>query len=241
MSAFIRIGICDDDEAVRNMVSEWLKTRPEVIDRNIHTFSCGEALLEHLRLHALDIVFLDCKMNGLDGIDTAKAIRTHDCRLIIILLTGFVSYAMYGYGADILDFILKTEFSVKASSVFSKAIKRIKENDQKTYAVKTGTGLYHLNISEILYIESHARIKELITSDGRSYEFYGRINDVEKDLREHGFIRPHNSYLVNSAHIRIITPDGILLSNYKKEIPVSRGKYKQAYDDMTIHATESRL
>lgn len=85
----MRIGICDDNEQARHTVLSRLKTRPEVMERNIFEFRCGEALLEHLRRFVLDIVFLDCKMDGMDGIETAKAIRRRDNRLVIILLTDF--------------------------------------------------------------------------------------------------------------------------------------------------------
>ena len=237
----MRIGICDDNEAARNMVSSWLKARPETVERDVHEFCSGEALLEYLRLSVLDIVFLDCKMNGMDGIETAKAIRRHDSKLIIILLTDFSGYARFGYGADILDYVLKSEFVKMAAPVFDRAVKRFKENSLKTYAVRTGAGLFHFEIAEILYIESHARKKELVRRDGQTYEFYGKIEDIEQDLKKHGFIRPHNSYLVNSSYIRVFTPHEIWLNNRDVPLPVSRGKYKQAYDDMTVCATEVRL
>jgi len=237
----MRVGICDDNEQARCMVSGWLKTRSEIAGHNVFEFSCGEALLEHLRRFILDIVFLDCKMDGMDGIETAKAIRRRDNRLIIILLTDFTDYARFGYGADILDYILKSEFYRRAGDIFAKAVRRIKENDLKTYAVRAGAGLFHLEIADILYIESRARKKELIMRGGQAYEFYGRIEDIEADLRKHGFIRPHNSYLVNSSHIRVFMPAGVWLSDMDTPLPVSRGRYKQAYDDMTVYATEVRL
>ena len=166
----MKFGICDDDKAARNMVSSWLETHSEITDRDTFEFNCGEALLEHLRLHTLDIVFLDCKMEGLDGIETAKAIRRHDSRLIIILLTDFTDYARFGYGADILNYILKSEFAANVSAVFRKAVNHIKEHDRKTYAIKTGIGLFHLDVADILYVESHGRKKELVTSGGQAYD-----------------------------------------------------------------------
>lgn len=237
----MKVGICDDNKQARLMVSRWLRTRPELMERNVFEFHCGEALLEHLRRFALDIVFLDCKMDGMDGIETAKAIRRCDSRLVIVLLTDFTGYARFGYGVDILDYILKKEFNMHVDNVFAKAVKRIKENDLKTYAIRTRTGLFHLKITDILYIESHARKKELVMCSGQAYEFYGRIEDIEKDLQKHGFIRPHNSYLVNSSHVQVFMPTGVWLSGMDIPLPVSRGKFKRAYDEMTIYASEVRI
>ena len=237
----MRVGICDDNEQARRMVSDWLRTRPEVAERNIFEFRCGEALLEHLRRFILDIVFLDCKMDGMDGIETAKAIRRRDSRLAIILLTDFTDYARFGYSADILDYILKSEFTSRVDKAFTKAANSVKGNDPKTYAVKTKSELFHLRIADILYIESHSRKKEIVMRDGLSYEFYGRINDIEQDLAKYGFIRPHNSFLVNAGYIRVFMAGGIWLAGWDFLIPVSQGRYRQAYDDMTVYATEVRL
>lgn len=237
----MRIGICDDNENARHMVLNWLKTRSEVAGRNVFEFKCGEALLEHLRRSDLDLIFLDCKMSGMDGIEVANAIREHNSKTVIILLTDFTSYARFGYGAEIFDYILKKDFLQQVDKIFNKAVHRIRENRFKTYAVKSKTGLFHLTIADILYIESHLRKKEIVMCDGRTYEFYGRINDIEKDLKKFGFIRPHNSYLVNSRHVRMFMPHGIWLSSFELPLPVSRGRYKKAYDDMTIYAAEVHL
>lgn len=237
----MKVGICDDNEQARFMVSGWLKTCPEVADRNMFEFSCGEALLEYLRRFALDIVFLDCKMEGMDGIETAKAIRRNDNRLVIILLTDFAGYARFGYGAGIFDYILKKEFCQHADRVFAKAVKQIRDNYAKTYAVRTGNGLFHLNIVDILYIESHANKKEIVMRDGQNHVFYGTIDDIENDLKKHGFIRPHGSFLVNSNYVRILMPDSLWIAGFDTPLPVSRRKYKRAYDEMTVYATEVRL
>jgi DNA-binding LytR/AlgR family response regulator len=236
----LKIGVCDDSEKARQAVLRWLKSRPDVMDKNVYCFTCGAALLEHLRLSTLDIIFLDCKMEGMDGIETAKRIREHDSRTTIIMLTDFTDYAVYGYRTEVFEYILKSEFHTRVGSVFDKAVKRIEDNSAKTYAVKTGTGLYHLNINEILFIESHGRKKELFLRNGERHEFYGKIDEIESDLKKHGFIRPHNSYLVNSNYVRVFMPDGIHLMSYDLPIPVSRGRYKKAYDDMTVFATEVR-
>jgi DNA-binding LytR/AlgR family response regulator len=111
-------------------------------------------------------------------------------------------------------------------------------NDLRTYTIRTKAELYHVKIAEILYIESHARKKEIVMYDGQRYEFYGRINDIEQDLGKHGFIRPHNSFLVNSGFVRVFMPNRIWLINWEQPIPVSQRRYGQAYDRMTIYATE---
>ena len=236
----MRIGICDDDEQARAMVSDWLKTHEEVLERNIFVFTSGEAMLDFLRSNVLDVIFLDCKMEGMDGIETAKAIRKLDSRVVIILLTDFTDYARFGYGAGVFEYILKKDFNLKIAGVFEKAMRRIMDNSVKIFSVKTSSGLVHLDISEILYIESHRRKKELFMRNGQAYEFYGSFSDIEGELKKNGFIRPHGSFLVNSNYVRVFTQNDIFLSGIDKPVPVSRNRYRKAYDDMTVYAAEVR-
>ena len=237
----MRVGICDDSEQARQMVTDWLKIRDDVSERNIFNFCSGTALLEYLRLSVLDIIFLDCKMDGMDGIETAQAIRRQDSRVVIILLTDFTAYARFGYGADVLDFILKREFHLHINRIFDRAVRRINDSCLKTYSIKTGAGLIHLDISEILYIECQRRKKEVFVRSGHSYEFYGRVDDIEKDLKQYGFIRPHKGFLVNSRYVRVFMPNAIWVAGLDISLPVSRGKYKKAYDEMTVFAAETCL
>ena len=237
----MRIGICDDDGDARRMVAEWLREHGGVPGAGVHEFGGGEALLEFLRSNALDIIFLDCKMEGMDGIETAKAVRMLDSRAAIILLTDFAGYALLGYGADVLEYILKKDFALHIGKAFEKAVNRIKDGSVMTYSVKTSEGLVRVGVAEILYIESHRRKKEMVLRGGRGYAFYARLGDVEGELKQHGFIRPHNSFLVNSGHVRVFTQDSLWLSGVDRPIPVSRGRYRQAYDDMTVYAAGGRL
>ena len=107
--------------------------------------------------------------------------------------------------------------------------------------IKAPEGLYQFYIADILYIECRGRKKELTTLDNTIYKFFGRIEDIENDLKKHGFIRPHNSYLVNGIHVRKVMKNNLLLTEKYIAIPVSRKKYKQAYDDITVYAKGARL
>jgi len=237
----MKIGICDDDVKAQNLVFSWLEKRSEIVERNVFGFNCGAALLEHLRFSDLDLIFLDCQMEGIDGIETAKLIRKNNKKVVIILLTDFVYYARFGYGANIFEYILKQEFQGQIEKIYNRAVKHIQSSDIKTYAVKTKSGLFQLNIADILYVECHGRKKEFFTVGNKSYEFNGRIDDIEKELSKYGFIRPHKSYLVNSSYIRIFKPNNVWLAELDMPLPVSRSKYKQAYNDMTVYATEVHL
>ena len=69
-----QIAICDDEQAVCEMVSgvigEWNK------DIQISCFGSGEELLA--AYDSFDVIFLDIDMKGMDGIETGRQIRGRD-------------------------------------------------------------------------------------------------------------------------------------------------------------------
>ena len=77
--------------------------------------------------------------------------------------------------------------------------------------------------------------------DGQAYEFYGRLGDMEDIFIQYGFIRTHNSFLVNSAYVLDIKRSGILLRDCIITIPVSRGSYQKAYEEIAIYAARALI
>jgi len=80
-----RIVVVDDDDLVRDLV-EWNLTDA---DFNVLSFASGAAALSHLhRSNDDDIVLLDWKMPGMDGIDVLHRMRQAGNMVPVIFLTG---------------------------------------------------------------------------------------------------------------------------------------------------------
>ncbi len=85
-----------------------------------------------------------------------------------------------------------------------------------------------LNRDQILYIESNDKEVTLFATEGRHYRNktgIGQWGDILGD----GFLRVHRSYLVNTSHAALATPDTITVGGSR--LPISR-KYKN-----TVHHT----
>ena len=72
----IRIGICGDNSHGSPLGLDWIDiNKPDINLCNVREFTCGEAVLDYLHHSVIDILFLDCRMNGMDGIQTAIQTR----------------------------------------------------------------------------------------------------------------------------------------------------------------------
>lgn len=232
----MKIGICDDNATDRIKLIKWLqRKRPDINKTSIFEFCSGEALLEYLRIKNIDILFLDGKMDGLNGIQTAGRLREYNADIIVIILSDYINYAVDGYGVDVFDYILKKDFQQRIPTVFNKAVQFITEKAQATYTVKLACNLLSVRVIEILYLESNLRKLKIVLRNKKTYEYYGKLDDAEADLKPHGFIRTHKSYLVNCHYVRYLEYRKVELDN-GIELPVSQSKYKPALDLLTLFA-----
>lgn len=82
----IRILICDDHEVVRKGLALVLRQEPDI--EIIGEAQDGNEALAKASALKPDLVLLDWKMPGVDGITTAKAIRQQTSKIRILMLSG---------------------------------------------------------------------------------------------------------------------------------------------------------
>ncbi|MBI5523203.1 MAG: response regulator [Desulfarculus sp.] len=69
----------------------------------------GQAALEYLSTHSVDVVVLDVKMPGMDGITALKEIKSRHPLVEVVLLTGHASVesGMEGLELGAFDYLIK--------------------------------------------------------------------------------------------------------------------------------------
>ena len=101
----IRVLLVDDEEEFRKT----LATRLQMRNLEITETDSGEAALETMNRQTFDVVVLDIRMPGMDGIETLQRIKKLQPRAEVIMLTGHASMesgidGMY-FGA--FDYLMK--------------------------------------------------------------------------------------------------------------------------------------
>jgi len=80
-----RVLVIDDEESVRDAFADALEDLPYVVE----AVSGGEAALEKTKSSPADLVFLDLKMPGMDGVEVLHHIRQLDETVPIYIVTAF--------------------------------------------------------------------------------------------------------------------------------------------------------
>jgi|GEM_PF-3946960 len=76
--------VIDDEPDIRNTLKMALSQE----DYNVYAASGGDAALEILQQHAIDLVITDMRMPGMDGTQVIRKVKEHDPDIEVIVLTG---------------------------------------------------------------------------------------------------------------------------------------------------------
>jgi len=193
------------------------------------------------------IFFLDIQMPGKGGFDLLKSITTPDFEVIFV--TAYDQYAIQAIKFSAIDYLLKPVNVNELVNAVDRAIinaekkmqnerlenliSSISNKNQLRIAIPGNKETLFLSPETILFCKSDNNYTIFYLQNTQKHISSKPIFEYEELLSMHGFIRCHQSYLVNSVFIKSwIKVDGDrLLMEGEHEIPIARNrkeKVKQA-------------
>jgi two-component system LytT family response regulator len=231
MNSAIRAIVIDDEEpsreALRNYIAEFCND-VEVVA----TASSVKTAFKAIQKHKPDLIFLDIEMPDGKGFDLLKMFETIDFRVIFV--TAYSEYAIKAFRVNAVDYLLKP---VKIDEL-KDAVEKIKANNgdsqseklsvivkgmsdgmflHPTLVVSNLIGFEVLKINEIIMCQADGYCTIFYLTGDRKVNSSRNLKQFENQIIEYGFIRVHNSFLVNLHHVRSFTKQGeiILTENNK--------------------------
>lgn len=224
----VKVAICEDDiffqDEEKKLLDSYFEKRK--IEYSIQIFESGNDLLENYR-NEYNIVFLDISLEGMDGIEVARQLRKRHAGAYIVFLTAYAEYSIEGYKVDAHRYLLKDDKNLK--NTLFECLDSIMSNmkaDVVKLNFKVQGGLLSVVPSKIIFVESkghrlilHIRGEKQIDKE---YSMYERLDNLQTLLKNYGFIRIHQSYLINRKYLidvcryRAKLSDGTYLGISKK-------------------------
>lgn len=191
----------------------------------------GNALegIAYLKSHAVDLLFLDIRMDEISGIQLLESVQP---RCEVIITTAYTDYAIKGYELRVTDYLLKP-FSFER---FLQAVNRIQDmklqenrtEERKFIFVKTEYRLEKILLDDLLYIEG-MRDYRCIHTKGKKIMTLQTFGDFEQQVPAHILCRVHKSYMIAPAKIESVERDRIRIGN--QLIPISE-TYRKAFFEL---------
>ncbi len=216
----IRFAIVEDDDAERTRIQEDLRrlAAEDGTQFEIDCFPSGLAFLMN-GMKGYDVVLMDIDMPGMNGMETAKALRKEDPAVILIFVTNMAQYAISGYEVDAMDFILKPVNPYSFAIKMKRAIARTaKKNDDVVQIRKDGT-THLVQISTIRYLEvtGHNVVYHTLQGD---FTEYGTLKAAQKKINRSYFAQCNQSFLINLKYMEAVSRESVIVDG--NEIFLSR-------------------
>lgn len=102
----IRVVVADDQELVRSGFAMILQAQPDI--EVVAEAADGAQAVEAVRRHVPDVVLLDIRMPGMDGIEAARAVCAEtDCKVVMLTTFDQDDYVYEALHAGASGFLLK--------------------------------------------------------------------------------------------------------------------------------------
>jgi len=239
----VSIAVCDDDKNFVEEISNNLAALSSTgkINCQIQLFYDGEDLARSVKNGVrFDLIFLDIKMNFVDGLKAAEEIREIDKVALIIYVSNYPQYAIEAYSVRPFRFLVKPLELQQLEKCFVEAIDEVLADDTY-FRYVDGKQSVKVPTKEIIYFESELRnVKIVLNDDVRIYR--EKLNHIEKILMQARveFWRIHQSFLVNRRHIYQIKYSEVKMSN-GIVLPISEGRRNHIRQQYLTKITKSMV
>lgn len=134
-----RVLVVDDERNIRLMLEQMLS----LAGHDVECVESGEEALEHVHARPLDVVLLDVRLPGIDGLQTLRRIRESRRELPVIMMSGHgtIETAVRAVREGAHDFLEKPLTRDKTLLALDNALRRLaleKENQRLRTAVGEG-------------------------------------------------------------------------------------------------------
>lgn len=219
----MNIAICDDDygfvDKLESIVASIMSNLQ--VEYNIDLFYSGKELLIGTKKNSFEIILIDIDMPQKTGFSTVEEIYQKQKNANVIFITAHEEFAYQAYEYHPYQFVHKNDLE-KLPRVLTNLYRKIIARSQYYNIVHLDLlGIVDINVNDIMYIKSEKNYILIVDMNKAVSKYRGKIKNVYMQLKEHGFIYPQRSFVVNCRYINDFDRKEITLKN-GEVISVSR-------------------
>jgi DNA-binding LytR/AlgR family response regulator len=188
---------------------------------------------------AIDVVFLDINMPGLDGLDLARLLTGFATPPLVVFVTAHEDFAVQAFDLKAVDYVLKPVRKERLAEAVRRAAERlgsapripVHEPDPDHIPVELGGVTRFVAVDDITHVEAQGDYARLHTDKG-SHLVRIPLSTLEERWRSRGFVRIHRRHLVALRHVGELRLDAGTVSVLvgAEELQVSRRHARELRD-----------
>lgn len=229
----IKCAAIDDEPLALKVLEDYISQTPFLM--LTEKFTNSVKAFNYLSKNEVDLIFVDIQMPDLSGLDMVAKLNN---KPMLIFTTAYSQYAIEGFKADAIGYLLKPidypdflKVVTRAKDWFSvKSEKDLNVQSNKEFLfIKSEHKIIRINFNDIRYIQGMSEYVKIFMNTGKPILSLLSLKSLEAQLPEKMFMRVHKSYIVNLQKINIIERNEIV-NDDGSTIPVSQ-QYKAKFQE----------
>ena len=236
----LRTLIVDDEPLARRRLTRLLKTEDDVVV--VGECGDGESAVRALARLTPDLVLLDVRLPGMDGLGVLDAIGA-ERRPVVVFVTAYDRYAVGAFEREAVDYLLKPVDGERLRAAVARARRRLRRRGpgelarglnalrngdgapiERLLVMTRGRGVF-IRTAEIEWIEAAGNAVRLHVG-GAAHRVRGPLTRLLQRLDRDRFRRISRSSVVNVDRVKEIQPwfhgDGIVVLESGRRLRLSR-------------------
>ncbi|MDR6781471.1 DNA-binding LytR/AlgR family response regulator [Pedobacter africanus] len=214
-----------DDEPLAREAIEILVNQTDGLDL-IGSFNSPETAVNFIANNAVELIFLDIQMPGINGIEFARTIPKET---FVIFTTAYSEFATDSYEVDAIDYLIKPvklerfQKAVEKARTYSSLFKtdyannNIEQVADDFFFVKADRRIFKVYFNNILFIQG---LKDYVVMHSENQKVITAMNikTIYDQLPKEIFVRVSKSYVINVRHIGSMDNNTVYIGT--NEIPI---------------------
>ena len=208
MTATLRALIVDDEalarSRLRTLLGDCTAPAATVAAEAAHAVQAMDAL----RRESFDVVLLDIRMPGADGMSLAQAIASLPQPPAVVFVTAHSEHAVQAFELEAVDYLTKPvrlerlQQALQKVERLAQAVKGLQPDLTAEHLVIQDRGrTERVPLAEVLYLKAELKYVTVRTA-GKSYILDGSLNELEERYPQ--FMRIHRNALVARRAVRAL-------------------------------------
>jgi two-component system response regulator AlgR len=211
----MKILICDDEAPARERLRAMIEQ--EQLGEVVAEAETGQQALQMIQQTAPDVVLLDIRMPGMDGVEAAQHINQLPTPPAIVFTTAFNEYALQAFETHAVDYLLKPVRQARLSEALAAATRLSRAqlqalrggpagNRERTHITARMAGeLQLIAIEAIRYFQAEHKYVTVRHAEGQVL-IEESLRSLEEEFGDR-FLRIHRNALVALEHIGALEKD----------------------------------
>jgi len=221
----VRCLVIEDEPLSQDILAKYISGIPGLLLAGV--FGDAISASGFLRESPVDLVFLDINLPVISGLNFLKSLGHPP---MVIFTTAYSEYAVDGFEADAVDYLVKPFSFERFLKAVNKAFDRMKNsmqaaalpagNEQESpgsLILRADKKVHRINYPDILYLEASGDYVKVHTA-ARTLVVHETFRNMEQQLPPGVFIRVHKSFIVPVNRINYL--EGNRLNIMGATIPI---------------------